>query len=101
MRRTGTVSFLFTDIVGSTRLWEERPDVMPGVLALHDELVRSAIEAHGGFVFSTGGDGFAAAFQRSVDALDAAVQAQRDVHLRAWAGGVELFVRMVSILARR
>ncbi len=94
MRPTGTVSFLFTDIVGSTRLWEERPDVMPEVLGVHDELVRSAIEAHGGFVFSTGGDGFAAAFQRSVDAVEAGLQAQREMRSCSWAGGVELLVRI-------
>ena len=66
--------FLFTDIEGSTRLWEERPDEMRAALAEHDALVRSAIEAHGGYVFSTGGDGFAAAFSRAHDAIDAAVE---------------------------
>ena len=59
---TGTVTFLFTDIEGSTRLWEERPVEMRGALAEHDAIVRGAIDAHGGYVFSTGGDGFAVAF---------------------------------------
>ena len=73
---SGTVTFLFTDIEGSTRLWEERPDEMRAALAEHDALVRGAIDAHGGYVFSTGGDGFAVAFSRAHDAVDAARKAQ-------------------------
>ena len=53
---SGTVTFLFTDLEGSTRLWEEHPDAMPGVLVRHDELLRGAIERHGGVVFSEMGD---------------------------------------------
>ena len=73
---SGTVTFLFTDIEGSTRLWEERPDEMRDDLAEHDALLRAAIEAHGGYVFATGGDGFAAAFDRAGDALAAAADGQ-------------------------
>jgi len=73
---TGTVTFLFTDIAGSTRLWEERPAEMRAALAEHDGLVRGAIGAYNGYVFSTGGDGFAAAFSRAADAIDAASMAQ-------------------------
>jgi predicted ATPase/class 3 adenylate cyclase len=73
---SGTVTFLFTDIEGSTRLWQERPEEMPSALAEHDDLVRGAIESHGGYVFATGGDGFAAAFTRAEDALAAAAKAQ-------------------------
>ena len=54
---SGTVTFLFTDLEGSTRLWEERPDEMRVALAEHDALVRGAIDAHGGYVFATGGVG--------------------------------------------
>jgi len=61
----GTVTLLFTDIEGSTRLWEERPDEMRAALAQHDEILRSAIEGNHGYVFATGGDGFAAAFARA------------------------------------
>src|SRR4051794_15665314 len=57
---SGTVTFLFTDLEGSTRLWEERPDEMQSSLAEHDERVKAAIAAHGGYVFSPGGDGFGA-----------------------------------------
>ena len=73
---SGTVTFLFTDMEGSTRRWEEDPDAMRLAVAKHDEVVRRAIEANGGYVFATGGDGFAAAFGRAADAVAAAQQAQ-------------------------
>ncbi|MDQ1435868.1 MAG: hypothetical protein QOF59_2684 [Actinomycetota bacterium] len=66
---TGTVTFLFTDIEGSTRLWEQDGDLMQDALARHDELLRGLIERHAGTVFATGGDGFAVAFQRAGDAI--------------------------------
>ena len=50
---SGTVTFLFTDIEGSTRLWEEHPDAMREALARHDELVRDAVEGHDGHVVKT------------------------------------------------
>jgi predicted ATPase len=70
------VTFLFTDMEGSTRRWEEDPDAMRLAVAKHDEVVRGAIEANGGYVFATGGDGFAAAFSRAADAVAAAQAAQ-------------------------
>ena len=73
---SGTVTFLFTDIEGSTRSWERAAQAMGTALACHDQLVRGAIEAHGGYVFSTGGDGFGAAFARATDAVAAAMEAQ-------------------------
>jgi len=66
---TGTVTFLFTDIEGSTRLWEQDPDAMREALARHDVLLRKAIEAYAGYVFKTVGDAFCAAFARAPDAL--------------------------------
>jgi len=54
---SGTVTFLFTDIEGSTRLWDAAPDAMRAALERHDPILRSAIEGHGGYVFSTGGMG--------------------------------------------
>src|SRR5207244_11231693 len=54
---SGTVTFLFTDIEGSTHLWEERPDAMRVWVAEHDALMRSSVAAHGGSVFARGGDG--------------------------------------------
>lgn len=91
---TGTLTFLFTDIEGSTSLWERQRGDMPAALARHDELVRSAIEAHSGQVFSTGGDGFAAVFGRAGDALRGALHAQRALSLEPWSATTQLRVRM-------
>ena len=91
---SGTVTFLFTDLEGSTRLWEEHPDAMHGALARHDELVREAIEAHGGHVVKTTGDGFHAAFATARDALDAAVAAQLALTAEPWASTGRLRARM-------
>ncbi len=57
----GTISFLFTDIVGSTRLWEKHPNHMGAALARHDTILRGAAESHGGYVFKTVGDAFCVA----------------------------------------
>lgn len=94
IRPSGTVTFLFTDIEGSTRLWDERPGAMRVALAQHDAVVRNAIERANGFVFSTGGDGFAAAFHRAEDALRAAIDAQRQLGATPWPDDAELRVRM-------
>ena len=59
---SGTVTFLFTDVEGSTRRWEADPEAMRAALVLHDETLRSAIEAHGGWFFKHTGDGVCAAF---------------------------------------
>ena len=56
---SGTVTFLFTDIEGSTRLWQQDEEAMRAALERHDSILRSAIDGHDGYVFSTGGDGFA------------------------------------------
>ncbi|MDQ1496319.1 MAG: hypothetical protein QOG69_2802, partial [Actinomycetota bacterium] len=94
IRPSGTVTFLFTDIEGSTVLWEENPTTMRTVLTRHDEILRTAVAAHGGSIFATGGDGMAAAFQRSGDAVAAAVAAQRALQTEPWPSGLELRVRM-------
>ncbi len=74
---TGTVTFLFTDIEGSTQLWEQQPAAMRDALARHDQLMRQAIQSHAGYVFKTVGDAFYAAFSTAPDALGAALDAQR------------------------
>ena len=79
---SGTVTFLFTDIETSTALWESDPDSMRVALEGHDEALRAAVDAHGGTVFATGGDGFAVAFARATDVVAAAVEAQ--VSIGAW-----------------
>ena len=73
---TGTITFLFTDIEGSTQLWERHPESMQAALARHDELLRRAIESHNGRVVKTTGDGAYAAFSTASDALAAALAAQ-------------------------
>ena len=65
---SGTVTFLFTDAVGSTALWESRPGDIRAALSLHDAVVRSVVAHREGYVFSTAGDSFAVAFSRPVDA---------------------------------
>lgn len=74
---TGTVSFLFTDIEGSTRLWDQFPEEMRLALAHHDSLLREIIGRHGGHVFKTIGDAFCAVFAAPSAALAAALEAQR------------------------
>ena len=76
---SGTVTFLFTDIEDSTRLWESTPTDMAAAVQAHDVIVRSAIERHGGHVFATGGDSFCAAFSSAMDAVSAAVESQREL----------------------
>jgi predicted ATPase/class 3 adenylate cyclase len=90
---TGTVTFLFTDIEGSTRLWEDHGDAMGAALARHDEIARSAFDAHGGYVFATGGDGFAVAFASAAGGLAAATATQAALAGEPW-DGVILKVRM-------
>jgi predicted ATPase/class 3 adenylate cyclase len=93
-RPSGTVTFLFTDIEGSTRLWDEHPHEMRRALGLHDQILRESIDAHAGFVFARAGDGVAAAFERAGEALAAAVAAQRALLGMAWPTGIELRIRM-------
>jgi predicted ATPase len=75
------VTFLFTDVEGSTRRWEADADAMRAALAAHDEVLRSAIEARDGFMFKHTGDGVCAAFASPKCAVDAAVAAQRALEL--------------------
>ncbi len=81
---SGTVTFLFTDIEGSTHQWESAPDAMRVALERHDAIVAGAISAHDGYVVKTTGDGFHAAFARAGDALAAAVDAQQALGAEAW-----------------
>src|SRR5262249_22275086 len=74
---TGTLTFLFSDIEGSTRLWETQPQAMKPALAEHDALLRAAIESNHGRVVKTTGDGFCAVFDNAEDAVRATLQAQR------------------------
>ncbi|MDT5014546.1 MAG: hypothetical protein QOD39_706 [Mycobacterium sp.] len=78
---SGVVTFLFTDVEGSTRRWEADADAMRAALAAHDEVLRGAVEAHGGWLFKHTGDGVCAAFASPRSAVDAGVAAQRAIEL--------------------
>src|SRR6186997_3165632 len=85
-------TFLITDIEGSTRLWEEQAAAMAGALALHDALLRSAVERRGGAVVKTTGDGLLAVFADAVDAVSAALDGQRAIRDADWGEFVGLRV---------
>jgi len=74
---TGAVTFLFTDIEGSSGLWERHPEAMKAALAQHDTILREVIESHGGHIVKTTGDGCFAVFTSPIGAVQAAVDAQR------------------------
>src|SRR5258705_8832944 len=78
---SGVVTFLFTDIEGSTRRLEADANAMRAALLVHDQVLRTAIETHGGYLFSHTGDGVVAAFASPKCAVDAAVAAQRALEL--------------------
>ncbi|HZJ21987.1 MAG TPA: adenylate/guanylate cyclase domain-containing protein, partial [Anaerolineales bacterium] len=82
---SGSVTFLFTDIEGSTKLAQENPEAVPALLARHNEILNQAIELNNGYVFQIVGDSFAAAFHSASDALHAALKAQRSLHHEAWS----------------
>src|SRR6266545_6041008 len=81
---TGTVTFLFTDIAGSTQLWERHPQAMAGALARHDAIMRQTIVAEAGVVYKVIGDAFQAAFTTAPAACAAALAAQRALANEAW-----------------
>ena len=93
-RASGTVTFLFTDVEGSARRWEEHPEAMAQALAHHNALLRRAVQAHGGTVFKTVGDQFCCVFATALDALRAAVAAQQALHATSWGAVGPLRVRM-------
>lgn len=91
---TGTVTFLFSDIEGSTERWDRNRDAMQEALKRHDAVLRSIIEVHGGYVFKTIGDAFCAAFSTAPDAVKAALAAQRGLAAENWSAVGGLRVRM-------
>ena len=90
---SGTVTFVLSDIEGSTRRWQEDEAAMGQALARHDAIIRSAMEAHAGHVVKHTGDGLMAVFAGAADAIAAAVDAQRALQQADW-GAVALVVRM-------
>ncbi|RPJ38365.1 MAG: adenylate/guanylate cyclase domain-containing protein, partial [Chloroflexi bacterium] len=91
---SGTVTFLFTDIEGSTPLWEKMPREMQVSVAQHHDILRCAIEGNGGRVFKVIGDAFQAAFRLPGEGLSAAIAAQRALGSAAWEGTGSIRVRM-------
>ncbi len=91
---TGTVTFLFTDIEGSTELFQKHPDAMKDALARHHAILQQAITAHDGYVFQIVGDAFYAAFHTASDGLAAALAAQRALRDEPWTETGPIRVRM-------
>ncbi len=91
---TGTVTFVFTDIEGSTRLVHDLGDRWPPLLERHRAIIRAALAAHDGVEVQTEGDGFFAAFSRAPAAVAAAVRAQRDLAAEPWPADAPIRVRM-------
>ena len=94
---TGTVTFLFTDIEGSTKLAQQYPKDAPILFKRHNQILRQAIQSHNGFVFRTVGDAFCVAFHTACDALKAALDAQRCLHQENWLPA-PIKVRMVKLM---
>ena len=92
--RSATLTFLFTDLEGSTRLWQEHPELMKFTLAKHDNLLRAAVESNRGQVVKTTGDGFHAVFASANDGLSACIVAQRSLLEATWEGTGTPRVRM-------
>lgn len=90
----GTVTFLFTDIEGSTRLVQDLGSVWPDVLARHDDIMAWSIGSHGGTVVKTGGDSVFAVFETAGRAVEAAVAGLRDLAAADWPTGHPVRVRM-------
>ena len=91
---TGTLAFLFTDIAGSTRLWEDLPAAMADALARHDAILREAIESADGVVVKTTGDGLMAVFPTADEGVAASLAAQRALAATEWGETGPLHVRM-------
>jgi class 3 adenylate cyclase len=91
---TGSVTFLFSDIEGSTARWEQNCDAMSEALARHDAVMRTTLEARGAYVFKTVGDSFCAAFASAPTAMAAALDAQRALSAEDFSAVDGLRVRM-------
>lgn len=91
---SGTVTFLLTDLEGSTRMWEREPDAMRAAMVRHDEILEKAIAANRGFVFSRMGDGMAAAFATAGDAVASAVAIKQGLAQENWRTATPLLARI-------
>lgn len=91
---TGTITFLFSDIEGSTKLWDTYPSIMQVAVARHDALLRQAVQENHGYLFKTTGDGIAAAFSTAEQGLAMALAAQQALATEVWTEPVVLRSRM-------
>src|SRR5439155_18419194 len=93
---TGTVTFLFTDVQSSSRLWERYPETMPSAVARHDTHIEQLVEAHRGHVVHRAGEAEKrfAVFARATDAVAAAAAIQQALYAEVWPGEVPLRVRL-------
>ena len=89
-----SLTYLFSDVEGSTRLWERHPDAMQAALARHDAILRAAVEGCGGTVVKTTGDGLMAVFGSAPDAITASLAAQEGLRDEPWGETGPLRVRM-------
>ncbi len=90
----GTVTFLFTDLERSTRLWEDHPEAMKVALARHDEILQRAVLEHDGHIVKSTGDGVHAAFATAPHAVNAAVAGQLSLQAESWGASGPFRVRM-------
>src|SRR5262245_57178843 len=88
------MTFLMTDVEGSTRLWEQQREAMATALAKHDAVLRETIEAHHGQLVKSTGDGALASFMRAGEAVAAAVAIERRITIEKWATSEPLLVRV-------
>ena len=91
---SGTVTFLFTDIEGSTRLWQEKPESMKSVMAKHDSILKESIESHRGHVVKTTGDGVHAVFETAADAINSTLAAQCALQSLAKSSSADVSIRV-------
>ena len=91
---SGTVTFLFTDIEGSTQWWEQHPEWMYHAFTRQETILRETAAAHGGYVYKMIGDAFQIAFDTALNALKAAVEAQRQLQSEEWGEAGPLRIRM-------
>lgn len=93
---SGVLTFLFTDVVDSTAMWERAPGLMDATLSRHDKLIETAVDGRGGFVLKHRGEGDSTfcVFERASDAVGAAVDAQRGIASEIWDPATPIHVRM-------
>ena len=91
---TGLVTYVFTDVEGSTRLWDTHPEQMKPALARHDDILKGAVAEHGGHIFSHAGDGFGISFQSAGTALDFVEQVQLGLAATEWPEHATIRIRI-------